>query len=181
MYVQLGNEKKPKRSSLPKHIAPDQVTLEVALSLLALPRDIGAHPETGKMIVAGLGRFGPYLLHDGKYTSLKGDDDLLTIGINRAVTVIAEKKAPGGRGAAAPLKVIGDHPDGGRIGLYSGKYGPYIKHGKLNVSLPKGVEPEAFTLDEAVALLAEKGGGKKPPAAKKKTSAAKKKKAANEG
>jgi DNA topoisomerase-1 len=188
MYVQLGNEKKPKRASIPKHISPDQVTLEMALSLLSLPREIGAHPETGKMIVAGQGRFGPYLLHDGKYTSLKGDDDLLTIGINRAVTVIAEKKLPGGRAAAAPLKVLGDHPDGGKIALYSGKYGPYVKHGKINASLPKGAEAETYTLDEAVALISEKGGSgkkksgkkaqaiKKEPAAKKAVATSKKKK-----
>ena len=192
MYVQLGAEKKPKRASLPKHISPDQVTLEIALSLLALPREIGTHPETGKMIVAGLGRFGPYLLSDGKYTSLKGDDDVLTIGINRAVTVIAEKKLPGagGRAAITPLKVLGDHPEGGKVALYSGKYGPYVKHGKINASLSKGADPEAYTLDEALALIEAKGGsGKKSkkkaakkaateatPAKEKKTTVKKKKK-----
>src|ERR1700678_879740 len=112
MDVQLGNDKKPKRATIPTLISPDQVTLEMAISLLSLPREIGTHPETGKMITAGLGRFGPYLLMDGKYTSLKGEDDVLTIGINRAVTVIAEKKVPAsGRGSIAPLKVIGDHPE----------------------------------------------------------------------
>lgn len=176
MYVQLGNEKKPKRASLPKHINPEEATLETALSLLSLPREVGTHPETSQMITAGLGRFGPYLLHDGKYTSLKGDDDVLTIGINRAVTVIAEKKIPGaGRAAATPLKILGDHPDGGKIALYAGKYGPYVKHGKINASLPKDAEAEAYTLDEAVALIATKGGGKKrsKKASAKKTPAAK--------
>ena len=175
MYVQLGNEKKPKRASLPKHIAPDQLTLEQALSLLALPREIGNHPETGKMIVASIGRFGPYLLHDGKYTSLKGDDDLLTIGINRAVTVIAEKKIPGANAAATPLKVLGAHPEGGQVALYSGKYGPYVKHAKLNASLPKGAEPDSYTLEEAIALLAERAkSGKKTYSSAKKEKPAKK-------
>jgi len=177
MYVQLGNEKKPKRASLPKHIAPDQVTLETALSLLSLPREIGAHPETSQMITASIGRFGPYLLHDGKYTSLKGDDDVLTIGINRAVTLIAEKKIPG-RAAATPLKVLGDHPDGGRIAIYTGKYGPYVKFNKINASLPKSADPEAYTLEEAVALINAKGGGtgSKKKAAAKKAPAKRKKK-----
>jgi DNA topoisomerase-1 len=174
VYVQLGNEKKPKRASVPKHIAPDQVTLEVALSLLALPREVGTHPETGKMITASIGRFGPYLLHDGKYTSIKGDDDVLTIGINRAVTVIAEKKIPVA-GALTPLKTLGAHPDGGgNVTIYSGRYGPYIKFGKLNASLPKGAEPEQYTMEEAVALLSEKGksgGGKKSFASRKKAPA----------
>jgi DNA topoisomerase-1 len=111
------------------------------------------------------------LLHDGKYTSLKGDDDVLTIGINRAVTVIAEKKAPGSS-SMTPLKVLGDHPDGGKIALYSGKYGPYVKHGKINASLPKGVEAQAYTLDEAIALLTEKGGSKKKSFSPKKKAAA---------
>ncbi len=179
MYVQLGNEKKPKRASLPKHIAPDQATLEIALSLLSLPREIGTHPETGKMIVAGLGRFGPYLLHDTKYTSLKGDDDVLTIGINRAVTVIAEKKAGGGRAAVTPLKVLGDHPDGGSVALYSGKYGPYVKHDKINASLPKGANVETYTLEEAIPLLAERAGssGKKKSGGFKKKAAPAKEKA----
>lgn len=170
MYVQLGNEKKPKRASLPKHIPPDDVPLETALALLSLPREIGAHPETGKMITASIGRFGPYLLHDGKYVSLKGDDDLLTIGINRAVTLIAEKKEGGGRAGATPLKSLGNHPDGGTVALYSGKYGPYVKHGKDNASLPKNAEVETFTLEEAVALLAAKSGSgkKKKPVAKTK-------------
>jgi DNA topoisomerase-1 len=181
MYVQIGNEKKPKRASIPKHILSDQVTLEVALSLLALPREIGTHPETGKMITTSIGRFGPYLLHDGQYISLKGDDDVLTIGINRAVTVIAEKKSTGSGSRVEPLKVLGDHPDGGPVSLYAGSYGPYVKHGKINASLPKGADKDAFTLEEAVALLANKGdskGKKKAPASKKKASAKPKKKAA---
>ena len=183
MYVQLGNDKKPKRASLAKGISPDQVTLASALALLSLPREVGQHPESGKMITAGLGRFGAYLLHDGKYTSLKNEDDVLTIGMNRAITLIAEKKVPAG---AEPLKVLGDHPQGGNIAIYSGKYGDYVKHGKVNATLPKGSVIETYTLEEAVALLAAKSGsspgkGKKPVAKAKpkaKTDApAKKKKA----
>jgi DNA topoisomerase-1 len=174
MYVQLGNEKKPKRASLPKGTAPEQMTLEIALSLLSLPREVGIHPETGKMITAGRGRFGPYLLHDGKYTSLKGDDDILTIGINRAVAVIADKKAFA-KSTVTPLKVLGIHPEGGgEIAVYSGRYGNYVKHGKTNASIPKDVEIQNYTLEEAVELLAGKAGKgkKKKPATKvrKKTS-----------
>lgn len=172
LYIQLGNDKKPKRSSVPKNIPPDQVTLEKALALLTLPREVGIHPETSKVIKAGQGPFGPYLLHDGQYTSLKGDDDVLTVGINRAVVLIAEKAARGGaRRGAAPLKVLGDHPDGGKVELYSGKYGHYVKHGKVNATLPKSSEPEQFTLEEALPLLAERsaaGSKKKKPAAKTK-------------
>ncbi len=172
MYVQLGNDKKPKRTSLPKNIAPEQVTLQTALALLSLPREIGTHPETGKMITAGLGRFGPYLLHDGKYTSLKGDDDVLIIGINRAVTLIAEKKTFG-KSAVAPLKALGEHPDGGQIAIYSGRYGNYVKHGKINATLPKDASVDSYTLKEALELLAGKTGSgkKKAPAAKKKKAA----------
>ncbi|NDF11359.1 MAG: type I DNA topoisomerase [Proteobacteria bacterium] len=185
-YVQLGEEKKPKRAPLLKHLKPDTVTLEEALSLLQLPREVGLHPETGEMIKAGVGRFGPYLFHDGKYTSIKAGDDVLTIGINRAVTVIAEaaaragaRGAKGGRGSAAPLKILGKHPDSGEdIGLYSGKYGPYVKHGKTNATLPKDASTETFTLEEAIALIqAKEGGGKKKPARKasaKKTTRKKK-------
>ncbi len=169
-YVQLGNEKKPKRASVNKSIAPESVTLEMALSMLALPREVGNHPESKKPIVAGVGRFGPYLLHDGKYTSLKGDDDVLTIGINRAVDVLAAAAQRGaGRTGASALRTLGNHPDeGSSIAIYSGKYGPYIKFGKLNITLPKSADVDTFSLDEAVALIAEKGGaGKKKSSAKK--------------
>lgn len=171
VYVQLGEEKKPKRASLPRGVSPDDVTLEMALSLLALPREIGHHPETGKMITAGIGRFGPYLLHDGKYTSIPADDDVLTIGINRAVTVIAEKKA-GGKGGSTvtPLRVLGKHPDDGKdVAIYKGRYGAYAKHGKVNATLPKGADLDTFTLEEALPLLAAKAesGPKKKPTRKK--------------
>ncbi len=169
VYVQLGEEAKPKRAGLPKGMSHADITLEQALSLLALPREIGDHPETGKMIKAGIGRYGPYLQHDGKYTSLKGDDDVLTIGMNRAVALIAETAK---KGSADPLRVIGKHPDDGEdIAIYSGRYGPYVKHGKINASLGKDDDTDSLTLERALELIAAraKSAGKKK-AGKKKAS-----------
>jgi DNA topoisomerase-1 len=123
------------------------------------------HPETGKAITAGLGRFGPFVLHDGLYANMENPDDVFTIGINHAVTLLAEKAAKGGgrRGAAAALKELGEHPDGGgKVTVHNGRYGPYVKFGKINATLPKDKEPEAVTLEEAVVLIAEKSAkGKK--------------------
>jgi len=163
-YVQAGEAKgkeKPKRVSLLKSMDPEEVTLDQALALLSLPRDVGAHPGTGKTIAAGLGRYGPYLRHDGRYTSLGPDEDLLTIGLNRAVTLIDE--APR-RGRAKALRALGDHPEDGKpVEVLSGRYGPYVKHGRTNASLPKGADVDTLTMESAVALLAAraaKGGGK---------------------
>lgn len=171
IYVQLGEDikgEKPKRASLLKTQDPATLTLEDALALLSLPREVGIHPESGKPIMASVGRYGPYLLHDGKYTTLK-EDDVLTVGINRAVTVIAEAKP--GKSAEA-LRKLGEHPEGGEVTIFSGRYGPYVKHGKINASLPKGVEPEALTMEEAIALLEKKstskGKGKKKAATRTK-------------
>ncbi len=178
-YVQIGEEKKPKRASLLKTMKPDEVTLEIALNLLALPRELGAHPDTGKPIIVNNGRFGPYLLHDGKFTTLPASEDMLTIGINRAVEVIATAPKKGERVGAKPLRVLGKHPDDDAdVALYKGQYGPYVKHGKINATLPKDASIDSFTLEEALPLLAakaEKGGKKKKPA--KKASAKSKKKA----
>lgn len=166
-YVQRGDGKDPKRSSLPKGWAPADIDFEKALSLLSLPRDVGPHPETGKMISAGLGRYGPFVLHDGTYANLEGIEDVLSIGINRAVTVLAEKKAnPGGRGrtAAVALKELGEHPDGGAITVRDGRFGPYVNWGKVNATLPKGKDPQTVSVEEALVLIAERaakdGGGK---------------------
>lgn len=166
-YVQRGDGKEAKRSSLPKGWAPADIDFEKALSLLSLPRDVGAHPETGKMISAGLGRYGPFLLHDGTYANLEGIEDVLSIGLNRAVTVLAEKKAnPGGRGrtAAVALKELGEHPDGGAMTVREGRFGPYVNWGKVNATLPKGKDPQSVTVEEALVLIAERaakdGGGK---------------------
>jgi DNA topoisomerase-1 len=159
VYVQLGEEKKPKRTGLPKGMHPSSVDLEKALALLSLPREVGPHPETGDMITASIGRFGPYLFYQGGYANLQPGDDVLTVGMNRAVTLIAEaaekKAARGGKGGApAPLKELGEHPETGeKIVILKGRYGPYIKFGKKNVTLPKGSVPEEFTLEEALPLL----------------------------
>ncbi len=189
-YLQLGDQKdygegeKPKRSSIPKGIDAATIDLDRALQLLRLPREIGAHPETGAMITAGLGRYGPFILHDGKYANLDSMDDVFNVGINRAVTLIAEKAAGGGksgfkRGAPTALRTIGEHPDGGKIEVFSGKYGPYVKHGDVNATIPKSADPATLSLDDAVAIIAEriaKGGLK--PAKKTKTKAPAKKVAA---
>lgn len=201
-YLQRGDGKEAKRSSLPKGWTVESIDHEKALALLSLPRDVGKHPESGKMISAGLGRYGPFVLHDGTYANLEGIDEVFSIGLNRAVSVIAEKqlKGKGGRngGTPAALKELGDHPDGGgKIVVRDGKYGPYVNFGKVNATLPKGKDPQSVTIEDALALIAEKeakgGGGKKPfrkaaaakaPAAKKtatKKAAAKKPAAKKKG
>ncbi|MFC6444693.1 type I DNA topoisomerase [Shinella zoogloeoides] len=184
-YVQRGDGKEAKRSSLPKGWTPASIDHEKALALLSLPRDIGQHPETGKMISAGLGRYGPFLLHDGSYANLETVEDVFSIGLNRAVTVIADKQSKGpGRGRAAPaaLKTLGDHPDGGAITVRDGKYGPYVNWGKVNATLPKSKAADSITLEEALVLIAEKAGktpakGKAKAPAKAKTTKAKTEKA----
>lgn len=166
-YIQLGEgkAKEVKRAGIPKGWDPHEVDYEKALKLLSLPREVGAHPESGKMITAGLGRYGPFVLHDGLYANMESPEDVFTIGLNHAVTLLAEKAAKGGgrRGAAAALKDLGDHPDGGgKVTVHNGKYGPYVKHGKVNATLPKDKDPESVTMEEAVALITEKAAkGKK--------------------
>lgn len=161
LYLQLGEGAegmKPKRVSLPRDLTPDAVTLDTALKLLALPREIGAHPTDGKIIQAGLGRFGPYLKHGTEYRSLAGTEDLLTIGLNRAVDVLAQPKGARRGGAPAkPLRQVGAHPvDGKPIEAGVGRYGPFVKHGKTYANLPKDSSPETVTLDEAVRLIDER-------------------------
>jgi DNA topoisomerase-1 len=176
----LSDDEKPKRSGLPAKMSAADVDLDTALRLLTLPREVGIHPETGKKITAGLGRFGPFILHDGTYANLKDPEELFEIGVNRAVTVLAEKIARAEERAGKVLKELGDHPDSGKpVQLREGKYGPYIKHGSTNATLPKSAVPEDVTLEEALALVAEKdaNSGKKKPAKKaaaKKEPAAKK-------
>jgi len=178
-YVQRGDGKDAKRSSLPKGWKPDTVDHEKAVALLSLPRDIGQHPETGKMISSGLGRYGPFILHDGTYANVDSIEDVFSIGLNRAVSVLADKKANGGggrsRGTPAALKDLGAHPDGGSVTVRDGKYGPYVNWGKVNATLPKGKDPQGVTLEEAVVFLTEKAGkapstrgkpARKPAAAK---------------
>jgi len=163
-YVQRGEaaaeEPKPPRASLPKGWTPESLTLERALMLLNLPRRIGPHPADGQMVEAAIGRFGPYVKHGATYANLADVDEVFTIGMNRAVEVIAQKAARG-RGTAAaaqPLRDLGTHPDGGVVQVMPGRYGPYVKWAKINATLPKDLSPDTVTLDEALALIAEKAG-----------------------
>ncbi|TAE81815.1 MAG: type I DNA topoisomerase [Alphaproteobacteria bacterium] len=175
-YVEMMEEgaEKPKRASVPKTMNAVELTREQAEALLALPRRIGTHPETNKVITAGLGRFGPYIRHDSVYIGLK-EDDVLSIGMNRAVDLIAEAKTKPRGAGAEPLRVLGEHPElGGVIGIYSGKYGAYVKHKIINATLPKDAVVEEVTMEEALALLAKK----QPKTAKAKAPAKTKKQAA---
>jgi len=172
-YVQLGDGKEPKRSSLPKGWQPASLTLDRALQLLSLPREIGLHPETHLPISAGLGRYGPFILHDGKYANLPDVEEVFTVGLNRAVDLLAQKAAGGfkrgGATAAAAIKTF-EH-DAGPITVRSGRYGPYVNQGKINATLPKDLKPEDVTLEQAVALIAaraEATGGKTRKAPAKK-------------
>ena len=178
-YVQLGEAvegEKPKRAGLPKGLSPDDLDLERALGLLSLPREIGRHPDDGEPIVAGVGRFGPYVQHGKMYANLTPGDDVLSVGLNRAVTLIEEKRAKGprkGRLGSDPGRALGDHPDkGGTIVVKSGRYGPYVSHDGVNATLSSDMSPESVTLEQAVGLLdarAARGGGKKPPAKARST------------
>ena len=167
-YVQRGEGDKPKRSGLPKGTDKSDVDLELAVKLLNLPREVGVHPEDGKKITSNFGRFGPYVYHDGIYASLPSPEDVFEIGLNHAVTLIAEKKAKGpGRRGAQQLKDLGAAPDGKPIKVLKGKFGPYVSDGETNATLPEGTEPDAVTMEQALALIAEraaKGGKKKKPA-----------------
>ena len=174
-YVQLGDKTeenpKPKQASLLKGVTPETLTLDMAVGLLSLPRALGTHPETGGKIQASLGRFGPYVVHDqgkvGKdYRSLKSTDDVLTISLNRSLELLAEPKK--GRAAAKSkskeaLRELGLHPeDDSPINIYDGPYGPYIKHGKTNASIPEGESVENITLSTAIELLSAKASTKSP-------------------
>ena len=173
-YVQLGEavEKgdKPKRASVPRGWDPASMDLEKALRLLNLPRLVGQHPETQTPITAGLGRYGPFILHDGTYANLASVDEVFEIGLNRAVTLLAEKRAGGGKGRFGRtvqrqvIKDLGEHPgEGGKIEVLNGRYGPYITHNKVNANVPRGKDPASLTVDEAVLILSERianGGGK---------------------
>jgi DNA topoisomerase-1 len=168
-YLQLGEgskEEKPKRASLPKDVSPEDMDLERALALLSLPREVGKHPETGDPIMAGIGRFGPYVQHGKTYANLEAGDDVLNVGLNRAVALIADKAAKGPRGrrfGADPGRALGDHPSkGAPIVVKNGRYGPYVSHGGVNATLPRDMAPEAVTLEQAVTLIdarAEQTGG----------------------
>ena len=180
-YVQLAEaegDEKPKRASVPRGIDAATLDLERALQLLALPREIGLHPESGNPITAGIGRYGPFILHDGTYANLPSVEEVFSIGINRAVVLLAEKKAGTGKGRfqrAAPtvLKELGEHPsEGGKVQVLSGRYGPYVKHGDVNATLPRSKDPATLNINEAIALIAERiaKGPSKPKGRRAKTS-----------
>jgi DNA topoisomerase-1 len=179
-YVQRGEGKEAKRSSIPKDVARADVDLEMALKLLSLPRVVGQHPETGKDIEASIGRYGPYLRHEGKYARLETTAEVFDIGMNAAVVKLAEAAQKGGRGRGAtrePLKVLGKHPrTEEEIKLMDGRYGPYVTDGKTNATIPKTVDKDELTLEEAAQLIDERAA--KGPAKKKRKAPAKKKKAA---
>ena len=194
-YLQLGEQskekdaEKPKRAGLPKGLSPEDVDLEKALALLALPRTVGIHPEDGEPIVAGIGRFGPYVKHGKTYANLDSSEDVLTVGLNRAVTLIAEKKANPGRGrrfGADPGKSLGEHPDkGGPVVVKNGRYGPYVSHAGVNATLPSDMTPDTVTMEQAIGLLearaakmgnapkARRAAGRKSPSGKAPKAAAK--------
>jgi DNA topoisomerase-1 len=154
-YVQLGEveegaKKKPKRVSWPKELKPEDVSLDTALQLLQLPRELGKHPDSGKSVIVNIGRFGPYIGHDGKFKSIPRSDDLFTIGLGRALELLAQART-----SNTVLKVLGEHPEDHKsVEVCNGRYGPYVRHGKVNATLPKDISPEAVTLEEALTLLA---------------------------
>ncbi|HYE27607.1 MAG TPA: type I DNA topoisomerase [Allosphingosinicella sp.] len=164
-YVQLGEGKDAKRASIPRDLAHEQVDLDAALRLLSLPRTIGPHPETGKPITASIGRYGPYLAHDGKYAKLRSTAEVFETGMNAAVVKLAEAAAGGGaRGSREPLRMLGPHPrTGADIRLMEGRFGPYVTDGTTNATLPKSVPADALTLEEAAQLLDDRAA-KGPPA-----------------
>ena len=179
-YVQLGEEseenKKPKRVSLPKGVEKDSVSFDMAVGLLSLPRLLGVHPETGAKVKAAIGRFGPYVVHDqgkeGKdYRSIKAPDDVLSITLDRALEMLAQPKASRGtRRTAPPLRELGAHPeDNEPVNVYDGRYGPYVKHGKTNASVPKEVTVEDVTLEQALEWLAAKASSGSKSKTKSKT------------
>ena len=162
-YVQLGDDEqegKPKRISIPKTIDPADVDFKVAVKLLELPRELGNHPESGKVIKTNIGRFGPYVQHASVFASLTKEDDVLTIGFERAMELLLKKEAK-----SKPLRTIGEHPESGElIEVWDGRYGPYVKHQRVNASLPKDKSIESVTLEEALFLLSERATKKAPKA-----------------
>jgi DNA topoisomerase-1 len=185
-YVQLGesegDEAKPKRVSLPAGMEPEQVTMEKALQLLELPKLLGNHPGTGKEIKAGLGRFGPYIVHDGDFRSIPKGESLFEVGLDRALELLLKPKQ--GRGRAAALRELGPLPGReDKVQVFAGRYGPYVKLGKVNASLPEGMKPEDITLEQALDLIRARGGDDSPAGAeappKIKTAAKSKSKAAS--
>jgi DNA topoisomerase I len=160
-YIQQGEGDKPKRSSLPKGLSADDVTLEKALALLALPREVARHPTSGEPVLAGIGRYGSYVQHGKTYANLGRDDDVLEIGGNRAIDLIVAKEsgAGGSRFGAGAGRELGEHPEGGKVSVKSGRFGSYVNHGKINATIAKGTDPASLSLAEAIELLKAKAAG----------------------
>jgi DNA topoisomerase-1 len=160
-YVQQGEGEKPKRSSLPRGLQADDVTLEKALALLALPREVARHPASGEAILAGIGRYGAYVQHGKTYANLGRDDDVLEIGGNRAIDLIVAKESGAGaaRFGGSSGRELGEHPEGGKVSVKAGRFGAYVNHGKINATIPKGTDPASLTLADAVELLKAKAAG----------------------
>ena len=161
-YLQQGEGEKPKRCSLPKGLSPGDVTLEIALALLSLPREIAKHPTSGDPILAGVGRYGAYVQHGKTYANLGKDDNVLEIGANRAIDLIVAKESGAGRGrfGADAGRALGEHPTlGGAVTVRQGRFGAYVNHGKINATLPKGTDPASVTLEDSVAMLAARASG----------------------
>lgn len=185
-YLQLGEvvegaEKKPKRVSIPKNIDPTEISLETAIDLISLPKRLGHHPEDNRVVNAGIGRFGPYVQHADKYKSLGKEDDVLTIELDRAVELLKQAKT---RSAPTPIKELGKHPESEEpLAIFEGRYGPYVKCGKINATIPKDNDPQELTLQQAIDLINDKAAktgkkvGKKKAAKKKATKKKAKKKA----
>ena len=176
-YVERGEGKDAKRASIPKDVPIEDVNTEVAERLLSLPREIGAHPETGQPITASIGRYGPYLAHDGKYAKLGSTAEVFETGMNAAVAKLADAASGGGRqrGAARePIALLGKHPGGKDVKVMEGRYGPYVSDGATHATIPKGTDPKAVTLGEAIRLIDERAAKGRP--AKKGRKPARKKK-----
>jgi len=162
--VEEGAKTKPKRVSWQKEMPLEQADLATALKLLSLPREVGTHPESGKKVIVNIGRFGPYIGHDGKFKSIPRSDSIFDITLDRALELLAQART----GANTVLRTLGEHPDDkAPVEICSGRYGPYARHGKVNATLPKDVTPEAITLEEALELIAAKAA--KGPTGKTKT------------
>ena len=173
-YIQLGEGDKPKRSSLPKGLASDDLSLEQAIALLSLPKVLGTHPDTGKDILINLGRYGAYAQHQKTYASLGSDLELFHIEFAKALELVKAKEEGKSKTGPKVLKTLGEHPDGGEIEVLEGRYGPYVKHQKINASLPKTLAIEDVTLEKAVELLAQKASKATTKKGTKKTKAASK-------
>ena len=171
-YVERGDGKDARRASIPKDVPVEDVTQEVAERLLSLPREIGPHPETGKPITASIGRYGPYLAHDGKYAKLNSTAEVFETGMNAAVAKLADAASGGGRQRNAsrePIAILGKHPNGKDVKVMAGRYGPYVSDGTTHATLSKGKDPKEVTLDEAISLIDDKAakgpskkGGRRP-------------------